>query len=205
MAAVFMVTVANRFLLPKPTLAWQKAVQAYDPDLRVFPSQVRPEYRVARVRRLTGIGHKEYRRHPTMHPDTAIALEHNLIFVNWSLTKDVFELDKDGTLTVDTLKRRDTLKLTKKLGSEGDETEQAIRDLENKEQAAVDAAYRDKTRQIGRAARLALLYRTGQRVSLHISRSRGERLSRELAAAKRANPTPSIPPATTGIVLTDAI
>lgn len=188
---VFLDGVPNRFLLPAPSAAWERAVWAYDPDLRVFPSQKRPVYRVARVRTLTPILHEKYRQSPQdVHPDSRIALEHNLIFVNWSLKAEAFAEDVDGKLLVATLRRRDTRPLTEKSGTDSDKTAEAIEELERQEEQAKQSAFRDKTRQVGRAARLAVLYRTGQRVSLNIPQRRAD--------SWPAAPAPSLPPATSG-------
>ena len=180
---MFLADAPNRFLLQPPSEAWVRAVSAYDPDLRVFCSQVRPVFRVARVRRFSSINHQAYRALPQMHPDTAFALLNNLILVNWSFVANAFQQDVDGKLTVQTLRDRDTHRLSAP-GSDSTKAAEALEAREAEEQAAQDTAYRDKTRQIGRAARLAVLYRTGQRVSLSIPLT---------PAFKSAAPSHSIP------------
>jgi hypothetical protein len=157
--------VPNPYLLLPLDEAWLQPIRDYDADLRIFPSQLRPVYRLGRVSTL--LKPMDAAKFPvdTVHPDTAVALTKAFILVNWSLVGNISV--HPATTVVQTLRRRDTWAFRRRKDDlESDVVGRLLDEQDEAEEAATWKAFRERTRQIGRAARLGVLYRTGQRVSL---------------------------------------
>ena len=154
------------FNLLRPKAWWVKILRDYDPDLRIFPSQKKPVYRVMRLARQSGGMNLARFRHvlKDLHPDTRIALEHHLVAV-MTFGPDVF--NRHPMHIVNALRRRDTWRF-----SDADAAADALDRMEADEQAQTRAAWRDEGRQRRKAMAIAYKYRTGARVSL-VSPRRG--------------------------------
>jgi len=76
--ALWLGHVANPFGLTAPTAHFQRAIIAYDKQLRLFPSQVEPVYRLARIcRRESRLGLNTMVVHD--HPDTRICIQEGVL------------------------------------------------------------------------------------------------------------------------------
>lgn len=177
------------FHLPKPDAAWCAAVEAYDPDLRLFPSQKDPCYRLMRVARSSGgMSPKIFEdRMEMLHPDTVIAIQHRLVavvtvpreathattgMVQWLMDHDL-RAHGGADRVVDRLERH----------------EAAL-------EAKTDRDIRDEGRQRHLASRIGYQYRTGARVSL-VRPTRPQSAATESPFTPPATRTPGIAPVST--------
>lgn len=165
---IFLNDIPSPFNLLRPKRWWVKVLADWDPDLRIFPSQKKPVYRVMRLARLSG-GLNYDRMRPilkTLHPDTQIALERHLLPV-MTFGPDVF--NRHPSIIVNTLRRRDTWQFSKPGDTPEQVGERAADALDNWE-AQTEEAERKERRQENRARLramgIAYRYRTGARVSL---------------------------------------
>ncbi len=148
------------FGLPKLSDEWLKPIEAYDPDLVIFPSQKHPHYRLARKLKHGSIRNwDEYKKLPGVTQDIRIMLDRQLIALPFALPASIGRADPSHV--VRTLFLRDQWRF-----GDGDKAADALEAKEAAEQKAIDDRYRDQMRQRKRAAGVAFLYRTGARVSL---------------------------------------
>jgi len=165
MADTYLRHVANPHGLLPLDERWLQPVRDFDPQLRIFPSQKRGVYRLARVNELMAPMAAAKFPRETVHPDTAVCLTEGLVPLNWSLVGNISI--HPASLIVDVLRRRDTWAHRRDKHDVGSETvNDLVESLDAQEQRDNDRAFKERTRAIGREARLAVLYRTGQRVSL---------------------------------------
>jgi hypothetical protein len=162
--SIYLSDVPSPFGLAAPAAWWTEVLAAYDPDLRIFPSQTKPLYRVMRVARLTGGLNFDRFKHvlTVFNADTKIALERRLVPV-MTFGPDVF--NRHPSLILDVLKRRDTWALGTD-GVGGDKAADLLDAQEAEEEKTRAAAWRDEGRARRRAMKIAYRYRTGGRVSL---------------------------------------
>jgi hypothetical protein len=159
MAPIYL-PLASPFGLQAPSLAWQRAVAEYDPDLRIFPSQKRKTYRVGRVARQSGgLKRSLFKNSDGLHPDTRIALELGLVLLGWDLPPTI--LRAPAQHLVDVLRRRDQWRF-----SSGDAVADHIDRQEADDAAAKKRKWKDDNKPRHRAAKVSLQYRTGARISL---------------------------------------
>lgn len=164
--SLFLNDIPSPFNLLRPKAWWVKVLADYDPDLRIFPSQKKPVYRVMRLARFSG-GLNYDRLRPVLkelHPDTQIALERHLLPV-MTFGPDVF--NRHPMHIVNVLRRRDTWRFA---GSTPEERGAAAADALDAWEADQEAIDRKKTQEEARERRrafaIAFKYRTGARVSL---------------------------------------
>ena len=154
------------FGLAAPPAWWCRALAEYDPDLRIFPSQTKPLYRVMRLARLSGgLNFERFKGVlSAFTADTKIALERRLIPV-MTFGPDVF--NRNPQLIVATLKRRDTWQFGEP-GSDitGDRATDSLDAMEAEQEKRDDAAIKTERAARRRAFKIAYRYRTGGRVSL---------------------------------------
>lgn len=170
---LFLNDIPSPFNLPRPRRWWAQVLADFDPDLRIFPSQKQPVYRVMRLARLSGGLNLDRFRHllHALNPDTRIALERHLVPV-MTFGPDVF--NRHPSLIVAALRRRDTWALAPggDANDRGDAAADALDQMEADAQAAIDRRIKDENRQRQKAMALAYRYRTGSRVSLVTPRKR---------------------------------
>ena len=148
------------FGLSRPSEAWCRALADFDRDLRIFPSQKQPVFRLMRLARVMGRMNLERFRAvlKEVHPDTKIALERGLVAV-FTLPAEVATADPQRVIAA--LRRRDQWPFR-----DGDAVTDAI---EKSEQAAADEIDRRRRLDIRdrmKGAKTSLQYRLGARVSL---------------------------------------
>lgn len=154
------------FGLSRPTPAWCAPIAAFDPDLRIFPSQTHPLYRLMRLARNSPVEATMDRMHKAMqkgilkelHPDTAIAIRHKLVAV-FTLPKEVTTLHSDRV--IETLRQRDQWQF-----KDGDAAADALDQRDALVEKSVADERKRQYRDRRKAAGISLLYRTGARVSL---------------------------------------
>jgi hypothetical protein len=158
--------IPSPFGLSRPTPAWCAVIAAFDPELRIFPSQTHPLYRLMRLAKNTPVGATIDRMHTAMqkgllkdlHPDTRIAIQHRMVSV-FTLPKEVTTVSPERV--VQTLQKRDQWAF-----KDGDAVADA---LDQRDQIVEQAAKDERKREYRirrKAAGISLLYRTGARVSL---------------------------------------
>ena len=165
---MFLNDIPSPFNLLRPKKWWTKILAEYDADLRIFPSQKKPVYRVCRVATLSGGMNLDRFRHvlPHLHPDTQIMLARHLLPV-MTFGPDVF--NRHPSIIVNILRRRDTWRLAPPDATpaeRGDAATDALEQLEADEYAGFKRRLRDESRQRWNAMQIAYKYRTGARVSL---------------------------------------
>lgn len=160
------IDVPSPFGLARPTPAWCRAIGEFDPDLRIFPSQTHPLFRMMRKAHNTPIADTVKRMEKAqrdgvlkdIHPDTQIAIKHGLVAV-FTIPAEIVQLNPERVVAM--LRNRDQWRF-----KDGD----AVADqLEANEAAADKDVRRERFRQYQqrrRAAGISLLYRSGARVSL---------------------------------------
>lgn len=165
MPSIFLAAVPNRFSLAVPSAAWLQPIADYDPDLRIFPSQTQPCYRLMRVARYSGgMSAKTFLHIPGIHPDTKVALEQRLVAVT---TIPPMALQAPPENIVRQLQGRDQWAIGG--GQDGTAADRVADRLDQRDAqntAALRQEVRDDGLPIHQAARISLLYRTGARVSL---------------------------------------
>ncbi len=161
---IFLSDIPSPFGLAAPAKWWQDALAAYDPDLRIFPSQTKPLYRVMRVARLSGGMNYERMKAvvPMLGGDTKIALERGLVPV-MTFGPDVF--NRSPAIIVGHLERRDTWKYGRG-GEGGGKAADALDAMEAAEEEREKIQARNERRERRKAFAIAYRYRTGGRVSL---------------------------------------
>lgn len=166
MSDLFLNDVPSPFNLLRPKRWWVKVLADYDPDLRIFPSQKKPVYRVMRLARYSG-GINAARLAPVLkelHPDTQIAIDRHLVPV-MTFGPDVF--NRHPSIIVDILRRRDTWRFAGSTPEERGAAAADALDAWEADQEAIDRkAQKDEARERRRAFAIAFKYRTGARVSL---------------------------------------
>lgn len=148
----------NPFHLATPSPSWLAPIEAYDPLLRIFPSQTQPVYRLMRIAaRSGGLDPKVFGGNE-MPPDTRIAVQHKLVAVT-TIPSGALQAPPENV--VQWLKDHD---ITEHGGADKVADMMDARDA--RREAAIDAANQDEGRQRHRASRIGYQYRTGARVSL---------------------------------------
>jgi len=165
MASIFLAHVPNRFSLAVPRETWLKPIQDYDSELRIFPSQTQPCFRLMRVASHSGgMSHKIFKDIPGIHPDTKVALENRLVAV---CTIPPMALDAPPDNIVMQLRRRDQWAIG---GGQGMDAGDKIADMLDRRDADnyefKRAEIREEGKDLHRGSRISFLYRTGARVSL---------------------------------------
>jgi hypothetical protein len=160
MSADLYLDLPSPFGLSRPTDGWCRIIAHYDSELRIFPSQTHPVYRLMRKARTMGpINAERFKAvMTTLHPDTQIAINHHLIAV-FTLPKEITTVSPERV--VEKLRRRDQWQF-----KDGDAVADA---LDRRDDDADKAVTHERNRQYAerrRAAGISLLYRTGARVSL---------------------------------------
>lgn len=163
--SIYLGHVPNPFNLPIPKEWWLKPIKDYDAELRVYPSQTKPCYRLARVARNSGrLGQRMLGSIPGIHPDSKVALEHSLVAVT---TIPPMALNAPPHNIVEQLRRRDQWAFG---GGNDLEAGDRVADQLDANDAIIEANklkdIHDKGIPRHEAARISLLYRTGARVSL---------------------------------------
>lgn len=163
--SIYLANVPNRFSLKVPGEAWLKPIADYDSELRIYPSQTQPCFRLARVATNSGgMSAKIFSDIPGIHPDTKVALENRLVAVT---TIPPMALDAPPDNIVRQLRARDQWAIG---GGKGFDAGDTIADLLDRRDAAnyekLRAEIREEGRDLHRGSRISLLYRTGARVSL---------------------------------------
>jgi hypothetical protein len=160
------IDVPSPFGLSRPTRAWCDVIAHFDPDLRIFPSQTHPLFRLMRKAHNTPMGATVARMEKAqrdgvledIHPDTQIAIHHGLVAV-FTLPSAIVTVSPESV--VEKLKRRDQWQF-----KDGDAVADHVEANESAEERAIDVErarqYRERRRQAG----ISLSYRTGARVSL---------------------------------------
>jgi hypothetical protein len=164
MESIYLDDIPSPFGLAAPAKWWLDVLAAYDPDLRIFPSQKHAFYRVMRVARLSGGLNLDRFKDvlPVFTADTKIALERKLIPV-MTFGPDVF--NRAPQIIVGYLERRDTWKFGQ--GEQaGAKAVDSLDAMEAEQEARDDKAAREERRARRRAFGIAYRYRTGGRVSL---------------------------------------
>lgn len=148
------------FGLARPTKAWCETIAAFDPDLRIFPSQKHPCFRLMRVARVEGpMNLQRFKRvMDQLHPDTQIALQHGLVAV-FTMPAEIMKLDP--LRVVEKLRRRDQWAFR-----DGDAVADALDQRDVAAEKEIDDRRRADSHDRRRAMRISYLYRTGARVSL---------------------------------------
>lgn len=152
--------VPSPFDLPAPSDEWCRAIEQYDPDLRIFRSLKHPVYRLARVaRNSAGLTAGFFEKIPNLNPDTVFCIQKGLVAV--PLTLHTAALAGSPHLIVDRLMRRDVWR------HGGWETVADLLDKQDETRDQQVATERqDALRVRSRAMRTGFQYRTGARVSL---------------------------------------
>ena len=158
--SIYLADVHSPFGLPALTDEWLRSLEQYDPDLRIFPSQKMPVYRVARVARNSGgLSSVFFGNIQGLNPDTAICIKHKLVAVPVTIHKAGAESSPDVILKK--LQDRDVWR------HGGWEKVADILDAQDVvREKKVEQQRRDDLRVRARAMRSGFLYRTGARVSL---------------------------------------
>lgn len=161
------IDVPSPFGLSRPSLAWCGVLAEYDPELRLYPSQTQPVFRLARRAHHTPVIRDTIERMrkalasgqlTEVHPDTKIALAHRLVAV-CALRGEV--VNADPTRVVEKLRLRDQWAF-----KDGDAVADALDQRDDAEARAVHQAQRAATRDRRLGMKVAYRYRTGARVSL---------------------------------------
>lgn len=167
--SIFIEGTPNPFELLKPPDYWLKPIQDYDADLRLYPSQTKPVYRLARVAHRSGgilrrtVG-KLADNLPGTHPDTKVAFDYGLQPVT-TIPKDAVTAPPQNI--VQQLMARDQWLHGK--GTDDDAAARVSKLLDDRDAAHVESLHqqnRDELYRRSEAARISLLYRIGARVSL---------------------------------------
>jgi hypothetical protein len=156
---IYLSRISSPFNLPEPSDEWLREIELYDPDLRIFPSQKHPVYRLMRVARHSGLlTSKIFGKMDTLTNDLRIAIANGLVSVT---TIPMGAIHAPAVLIVGQLRRRD-------LWANGGAD--AVADQLDKQDAdrerAIDDGRRADLRDRARAMRIGYLRRTGARVSL---------------------------------------
>lgn len=159
MASIFLRLPSPHGLKPL-TEAWLQPIATYDSDLRIFPSQTRKVYRLARLARQSGgLNASLFKDNEKLPPDTKLAIKLHLVLLPFDLPPRVWSAD--ASHVVATLRRRDQWRF-----KDGDAAADALDQAEALAEAQADAKWKDDARVRHRAARVGLQYRTGARISL---------------------------------------
>lgn len=152
--------IPSPFHLPRPGEEWLRAIESYDADLRLFPSQKDPCYRLMRAAKLSGgMSPKAFESAMSvLHPDTRLAIQYGLVAVT---TVPPGAIHASSALVVQWLRDHDLWKVG---GAERAADLLEVGELRT--QMAKDAAQKDEGRQRHLASRVAFQYRSGTRVSL---------------------------------------
>jgi len=154
------IDVPSPFGLSRPTEAWCRVIADYDAELRIFPSQTHPVYRLMRKARHMGPMNADRFKGvlAQLHPDTQIAIHHHLIAV-FTMPKEITTVGPEGVVAK--LRLRDQWRF-----KDGDAVADALdaRDMAAEKEVDQNRQRDYQTRR--RAAGISLLYRTGARVSL---------------------------------------
>lgn len=165
MPSIYLKHTPNPFGLPQPKDWWLKPIADYDPDLRIYPSQTHPCYRLARVARYSGgMSHKTFSKIPGIAPDTKVALEQRLVPVT---TIPPAALTAPPQNIVQQLRSRDQWTIGG--GQDGSAADKVADLLDQRDEANEAGIHQQRVndgRMIHESARVSLLYRTGARVSL---------------------------------------
>lgn len=160
------IDVPSPFGLSKPSPAWCRTIADFDPDLRIFPSQTHPLFRLMRKAHNTPIAETVKRMEKAqrdgvlkdIHPDTAIAIKHGLVAV-FTIPAEIVQLSPERVVAM--LRNRDQWAFKN--------ADEVADRLEANENDADKAVRRERFRQYQerrRAAGISLSYRSGARVSL---------------------------------------
>jgi hypothetical protein len=154
------IDIPSPFGLSRPSKAWCRSLAEYDADLRIYPSQVHPLFRLARVAHVNGPYNFEKFRHvlKELHPDTKIAIEHKLVAV-FTLPAEIVNVSPERVIAK--LRLRDQWRY-----KDADAVADALDQSEDADRLEVDRQQRLNTRARLRAAAISYRYRTGARVSL---------------------------------------
>jgi hypothetical protein len=166
MPADIYIDVPSPFGLSRPTRAWCDVIAAFDPDLRIFPSQTHPLYRLMRRAYNTPMSAVMDRMHKAMaagtlkevHPDTKIAINHGLVAVS-TLPKEIVTISPERI--VQNLMGRDQW-----AHKDGDAVADALDQRDADAERELDRQLHADVRKRRREAGISLRYRTGARVSL---------------------------------------
>lgn len=156
--SIFLSSVPNPFHLATPSGGWLAPIEAYDPLLRIFPSQTSPVFRLMRVAARSGGLDPKVFGGVEMPMDTRIAVQHKLIAVT---TIPSGALGVPPEHVVQWLQDHD---ITAHGGADKVADQMDLRDA--RQEQATDEQIRDEGRQRHKAARIGYQYRTGARVSL---------------------------------------
>lgn len=162
---IYLEDVPNRFSLSVPSPGWLKPIEDYDGELRIFPSQKHPVFRLARLaRRSGGYTRRLFSKLPGLHPDTKIMLERNLVAIT-TIPKEATIIAPDNVLRW--LRDHDGWRAG---GGKDDAAADRVVDLLEQQdvarEQAIDNRVREGLRDRVRPMRTSYLYRTGARVSL---------------------------------------
>lgn len=146
------------FHLATPSPSWLAPIEAYDPLLRIFPSQTSPVFRLMRLAHRSGGLDPKVFGGAEMPADTRIAVQHKLVAVT---TIPAGALNVSPEHVVQWLKDHD---ITEHGGAEKVADMMELRDARAEQQ--IDDANHEEGVQRHRAARVGYQYRTGARVSL---------------------------------------
>jgi len=154
------IDVPSPFGLQRPTEAWCRVVADYDPELRIFPSQTHPVYRLMRKARNMGPMNADKFKNvmTTLHPDTQIAIHHHLIAV-FTMPKEITTVGPERVVAK--LRLRDQWRF-----KDGDAVADALEAREAADEKDINHKRKLEYQTRRKAAGISLLYRTGARVSL---------------------------------------
>lgn len=154
------IDVPSPFGLSRPTEAWCRVIADYDSELRIFPSQTHPVYRLMRKARQMGpMNADRFKGVLTqLHPDTQIAIHRHLIAV-FTMPKEITTVGPERVVAK--LRLRDQWQF-----KDGDAVADALESREAADETAIDQKRKFEYQTRRRAAGISLLYRTGARVSL---------------------------------------
>lgn len=158
--SIYLSSVHSPFGLPALSDEWCRPLEQYDPDLRIFPSQKMPVYRVARVARNSGgLSAVFFGSIAGLNPDTAVCIKNRLVAVPVTIHRAGAQSSPETI--VKKLQDRDVWR------HGGWEKVADILDAQDvKREENVAAARQTELRARSRAMRTGFLYRTGARVSL---------------------------------------
>lgn len=160
MASLWLTGYPSPFSLPEPSREWQDEILRYDGDLRLFPSQKDPGYRLMRVAKMSGGMSPDVfeKAMAHLHLDTKIAMSNGLVAVT---TVPPGAITAPASLVVDWLKAHDLW-----AAGGADAASRLLEDRDAAKEARIDAGIRDEGRQRHIASRAGFQYRTGSRVSM---------------------------------------
>ena len=163
--SIYLPGIPNPFGLPTPKDWWLQPLADYDPDLRIFPSQLHPVYVLARVAHYSGgLSYDYWSKIPGIHPNTKIALEQRVVFV-CTIPREALNAPPQNI--VQQLRNRDAWLWG---GGKDEDAADRVANIMDANDAIIEENREKAVMQAGRdrhePARIAFQYRNGARVSL---------------------------------------